>query len=58
MKDKTVESSASDGGLAWEVSDGVENPLMTLSRLFDNLWFWSAGADESPAINKTLETLK
>lgn len=36
----------------------VENPLMMLLRVFDNLWIWSAGAEESVVINKTPETLK
>ena len=55
-----VESSAEDGGLACEISEGR---LKTFFRAIGSLivkilWFWLAGAVESAVINKIPELLK
>lgn len=55
-----VETSANDGGLACEISEGR---LKTLIRavavlIVQILWFWLAGAEKSAVINKIAGLLR
>ena len=55
-----VENSAEDGGLACEISEGKLKTLFRAIAILIGkiLWFWLAGAEESPVINKIPELLK
>jgi hypothetical protein len=56
----SVENSAEDGGLGWEISEEKLKTLISAAAILivKVLWFWLAGTEESAVINKISELLK